>query len=122
MKKHPPRLDNTVDMATDLIRKCNKLVARGDIILQFVFSETDFQFYAEGKWNPDIPTDMQIPEDGIVFRFTQNGTVPFKSENQRRFMWAKHPEIAHKWAHGKHSKKKPPHRMPKRKSRKNGRG
>ena len=30
--------------------------------------------------------------------------MPFQSENQRRFMWAKHPEIAKKWAHGKHSK------------------
>jgi hypothetical protein len=25
--------------------------------------------------------------------------MPFKSEAQRRFMWAKHPEIAKKWAH-----------------------
>lgn len=25
--------------------------------------------------------------------------MPFKSEAQRRFMWAKHPEIAHRWAH-----------------------
>ena len=23
--------------------------------------------------------------------------MPFKSENQRRFLWAKHPEIAKKW-------------------------
>jgi len=32
--------------------------------------------------------------------------MPFQSEAQRRFMWSKHPEIAKKWAHGKHSKKK----------------
>lgn len=25
--------------------------------------------------------------------------MPFRSEAQRRFMWAKHPEIAHRWAH-----------------------
>ena len=31
--------------------------------------------------------------------------MPFESEKQRRFMWAKHPEIAKKWAHGEHSKK-----------------
>ena len=24
--------------------------------------------------------------------------MPFKSESQRRFLWAKHPEIAKKWA------------------------
>lgn len=23
--------------------------------------------------------------------------MPFKSEKQRRFLWAKHPEIAEKW-------------------------
>ena len=38
--------------------------------------------------------------------------MPFKSEDQRRFMWAKHPEIAKKWAHGKHSSKGK-HKMPK---------
>lgn len=31
--------------------------------------------------------------------------MPFKSEKQRRFMWANHPDIARKWAHGKHSAK-----------------
>jgi hypothetical protein len=29
--------------------------------------------------------------------------LPFKSEAQRRFLWAKHPEIAEAWAHGKSS-------------------
>lgn len=29
--------------------------------------------------------------------------MPFKSEQQRRFMWAKHPEIAEQWAHGRHT-------------------
>ena len=29
--------------------------------------------------------------------------MPFQSESQRRFMWAKHPRIAHAWAHGKSS-------------------
>jgi hypothetical protein len=24
--------------------------------------------------------------------------MPFKSEKQRKFMWSKHPEIAHKWS------------------------
>lgn len=41
--------------------------------------------------------------------------MPFKSEKQRRFMWAKHPEIAEKWAHGEHSKgKKKKHKMPRK--------
>jgi hypothetical protein len=50
--------------------------------------------------------------------------MPFKSENQRRFLWANHPDIAEAWAHGKHTSKGP-HRMPtrgsKRKSRKSRR-
>lgn len=29
--------------------------------------------------------------------------MPFASESQRRFLWAKHPEIAHAWAHGRSS-------------------
>lgn len=29
--------------------------------------------------------------------------MPFKSEAQRRYMWAQHPEIAEAWAHGKSS-------------------
>jgi len=29
--------------------------------------------------------------------------VPFKSEQQRRFLWSQHPDIAKAWAHGKHS-------------------
>jgi hypothetical protein len=45
--------------------------------------------------------------------------MPFQSEAQRRYLWAKHPEIAKKWAHGEHSSRGP-HRMPKRK-RKRGR-
>jgi hypothetical protein len=36
--------------------------------------------------------------------------MPFKSEKQRRFMWSQHPEIAEKWAHGEHSKKKKKHK------------
>lgn len=39
--------------------------------------------------------------------------MPFKSEKQRRFMWAKHPEIARRWAHKYGSKPK------KRKGKKN---
>lgn len=37
--------------------------------------------------------------------------MPFQSEQQRRFMWAKHPEIAQKWAHGQHSSKGKNHKM-----------
>jgi len=29
--------------------------------------------------------------------------MPFKSEAQRRLMWAKHPKIAEAWAHGRSS-------------------
>ena len=32
--------------------------------------------------------------------------MPFKSEAQRRLMWAKHPKIAKKWAHEKGAKNK----------------
>lgn len=39
---------------------------------------------------------------------------PFVSEEQRRYMWAKHPQIAKKWAHGKHSSKGKDHKMPKK--------
>ena len=30
--------------------------------------------------------------------------MPFVSESQRRFMFAKHPKIAEAWAHGRSSK------------------
>ena len=29
--------------------------------------------------------------------------MPFKSEKQRRYLWANEPKIAHAWAHGKSS-------------------
>ena len=29
--------------------------------------------------------------------------MPFASESQRKYLWAKHPEIAEAWAHGKSS-------------------
>ena len=29
--------------------------------------------------------------------------MPFQSEAQRSFLWAKHPDIAEAWAHGKSS-------------------
>jgi len=29
--------------------------------------------------------------------------MPFKSEAQRRYLWAKHPEIAEAWSHGRSS-------------------
>lgn len=28
---------------------------------------------------------------------------PFKSERQRRYLWAKVPRVAKAWAHGKHT-------------------
>ncbi len=34
-----------------------------------------------------------------LFRFLPAFCVPFRSEAQRRFLWAKHPEIAKRWAH-----------------------
>lgn len=33
--------------------------------------------------------------------------MPFRSERQRRYMWAKHPEIAREWAHKYGSKPQP---------------
>ena len=29
----------------------------------------------------------------------QGGNMPFKSEAQRRYLWAKEPQVAEKWAH-----------------------
>ena len=46
--------------------------------------------------------------------------MPFKSENQRRYLWANEPKIAEAWAHGKSSvtgKSEPPSRQGKRKSK-----
>lgn len=42
--------------------------------------------------------------------------MPFKSEKQRRYLWAKEPRIAKAWAHGRHTSNKN-HRMPRRRSR-----
>jgi len=49
--------------------------------------------------------------------------LPFKSEKQRRFLWANHPKIAEAWAHGKSSvtgKKESAKRRGKRKKAKRG--
>ena len=46
--------------------------------------------------------------------------MPFKSEKQRRYLWANDPKIAHAWAHGKSSvtgKKESRSQQGKRKSR-----
>jgi len=32
--------------------------------------------------------------------------MPFKSEKQRRYMWAKHPEIAKRWEEEEKNRKK----------------
>lgn len=52
--------------------------------------------------------------------------VPFKSEAQRKYLFAEHPDIANAWAHGKSSvtgKKESPSQQGKRKSpRKSKRG
>jgi len=50
--------------------------------------------------------------------------VPFKSEAQRRYLWANEPKIAHAWAHGKSSvtgKRESAKRQGKRKSRSSSR-
>lgn len=44
--------------------------------------------------------------------------MPFRSEQQRRFMWSQHPDIAEKWAHGEHSTKDGAHKMPRGSKRK----
>ena len=43
--------------------------------------------------------------------------MPFQSESQRKFLWAKHPSIAKKWAHEYGSGKNLPKR--KKPSKKN---
>ena len=41
--------------------------------------------------------------------------MPFQSEAQRRFLWAKHPEIAQRWAKEyPHQKNLPKHKQGKR--------
>jgi hypothetical protein len=42
------------------------------------------------------------------------GLMPFQSDAQRRFMYAKHPDIAAKWSKGQHSTsgKGKHHKMP----------
>jgi len=39
--------------------------------------------------------------------------VPFKSESQRRFLWARHPEVAKRWA----AKYDTPKNLPRKKAR-----
>lgn len=41
--------------------------------------------------------------------------MPFKSEKQRRFLWAKHPEIAREWTEKYGSKPRPKKAKQKRK-------
>ena len=51
--------------------------------------------------------------------------MPFKSEKQRRYLWAKEPKIAEAWAHGKSSvtgRKESASQRGKRKSRRTARG
>jgi len=42
--------------------------------------------------------------------------MPFKSEAQRKFMWAKHPKIAKRWAHENPDQKKLPKKVKQRDS------
>lgn len=44
--------------------------------------------------------------------------MPFKSEAQRRMMWAQHPEIAREWADKYGTPKNLPYRAAKRKRKK----
>jgi len=46
--------------------------------------------------------------------------MPFKSESQRRYLWATHPNIAEAWAHGRSSvtgRKESPSQQGRRKRR-----
>lgn len=45
--------------------------------------------------------------------------MPFKSEKQRRFLWAEHPDIAKRWAHEYPTKKKLPMYAPNKSDRSN---
>jgi len=42
--------------------------------------------------------------------------MPFKSEKQRRYMWAKHPEIARRWTEKYGSDIQPSNKKKKKKS------
>jgi hypothetical protein len=48
----------------------------------------------------DTPDIVITPDGRLLMKAAQH----FRSEAQRKFMWARHPEIAKKWAHGEHSK------------------
>jgi len=41
--------------------------------------------------------------------------MPFRSEAQRRYMWARHPEIARRWTEKYGSKPRPKKKAPRRK-------
>lgn len=45
-------------------------------------------------------------------------TIPFSSERQRRYMWAVHRKIAHKWADEAEDKNEPQVQPKKKKSKK----
>lgn len=44
--------------------------------------------------------------------------MPFQSESQRRYLWAKHPEIAERWSHEGKNKGLPRHKKRKKGKRK----
>ena len=50
-------------------------------------------------WIPNPAAGVRLPHslqgDDLP---SKEGGMPFKSEKQRRYMWANHPKIARKWA------------------------
>lgn len=47
--------------------------------------------------------------------------MPFRSEKQRRYMWANHPKIAHRWSHEPGARNKGLPMYASKKKRRNGR-
>jgi len=50
---------------------------------------------------PPYPYGLDSASDSCF----DGAAMPFKSERQRRFLWAKHPDIAKRWAHEKSTEK-----------------
>ncbi|HWT24534.1 MAG TPA: hypothetical protein VN213_13595 [Solirubrobacteraceae bacterium] len=43
--------------------------------------------------------------------------MPFRSERQRRFLWARYPKAARKWAHGRKTRKSDWRKKPRKRRR-----
>ena len=66
-------------------------------------------------WQQSIRGQSDAEAAGVLHRL-----MPFRSEHQRRFMWARHPEIAKRWTKRYGSKPRPAIHGALRKGRRRG--